>query len=111
MIRSTHIGKVAWLFAMQFTTMGAAKADDMLANLKAANIEACMKAGVHPKDAPKKAELVEPYCKCVTDAYWDSVPKASINQLITEHHSPDVADNYRPRMAAAKAVCKKKLDF
>lgn len=84
---------------------------DPLASLKAANRDACVQAGVRPKDAPKREELVAPYCQCVSDVYWDSVPAASVQELLTQHDSPDIRDNYKTRWQAAKSSCRQKLGF
>lgn len=88
-----------------------AMADDRLEGLKKMNTDLCIRAGAHVAGAPSDAKLTVPYCNCVTQTYWDSVPKSEVEELMTGGRSPSIGANLKPRMDAARSVCKKKLAF
>ena len=90
---------------------GNAMADDRFDGLKKMNTDLCISAGTHIDGAPKDAKLVKPYCNCVTESYWDSVPKSEIQELLTAGTSKGIRDNLQKRMDAAKALCRKKVGF
>lgn len=86
-------------------------AEDRLDDLKKINTEMCIRAGAHVAGAPSDAKLTEPYCNCVTQAYWESVPKSEVAELMAGGSSLGIRTNQKARMDAAKSACKKKLSF
>lgn len=88
-----------------------AHADERLEGLKKINTDFCKRAGTHLPDAPKDAAQVEPYCHCVSDSYWESVPKSEVDELLGKGTSPAIQANLKPRMKAAQLGCKKKIGF
>lgn len=88
-----------------------AMADERLDGLKKMNTDICMQIGAEAAGAPAEGKLTAPYCNCVTNAYWDSVPKSEVQQLMTDGQSPGIGANLKARMEAAKKMCKKKLEF
>ena len=90
---------------------GAAAADDQINSLKKANTDMCVKIGSNVPDAPKDSKLSAPYCECVHDNYWASVPKNEQDELLARGTSPGIQKNMDARMAVAQASCKKKVGF
>ncbi len=91
--------------------VGLAWADERLDGLKKMNTEACVSFGSSLPGAPKDAKLIEPFCDCVSDNYWASVPQSEIDELLSAGHSVSLGRHVTERMGAAKASCKKKLGF
>ncbi len=90
---------------------GAAQANDPISALKKANTDMCIKIGSNVPDAPKDTKLTAPYCQCVSDNYWASVPKAQQDELLTRGTSPGIQTSMDARMASAQLACKKKVGF
>jgi hypothetical protein len=88
-----------------------ALADDRINSLKKMNTDMCIQIGSNVPDAPKDSKLSGPYCQCVSDGYWGSVPKAEQDELLTKGSSPGIQKNMDARMAVAQAACKKKIGF
>lgn len=90
-----------------------------LETLKKGNTDFCIEAGTKMPGAPKDTKQIKPYCSCVSDVYWDSVPKKDFEDFIKEqssdgddHDAGDrIAEASQPRMKAAMAACKKKIGF
>lgn len=82
---------------------------DAINGLKKKNTDLCVQVGRHVPDAPKNPKLVAPYCGCVSEAYWQSVPTAEQQALVRKGTSPGVEKNRDARMAAAQVACKKKI--
>lgn len=90
---------------------GNAVADDRFDGLKKMNTDMCITAGGQIDAHPKDPKLVKPFCNCLTETYWDSVPKADVKELLTTGNSIGIQNNIEKRMDAATAVCKKKVGF
>ncbi len=102
------------LFLTSFSALfsaSAAEADDRINSLKKANTDMCIKIGSNVPDAPKDAKLSAPYCGCVSDNYWASVPKSEQDELLTRGTSPGIQKNMDARMTVAQVSCKKKIGF
>lgn len=88
-----------------------AAANESFEELKKMNIQMCAGGGMGPDGKPATKKVVESYCTCTTHTYWDSVPKAEVQELLTTGDSKRVTANVEKRWKAAEAVCKKKAGF
>lgn len=88
-----------------------AAANESFDELKKMNIKMCAGAGMGADGKPTTPKLAESFCTCTTHAYWDSVPKAEVQELLTTGDSKRVTANVDKRWKAAEAVCKKKAGF
>ncbi len=75
------------------------------------NTDMCVQIGSNVPAAPKNPKLLAPYCACVSDVYWQSVPAAEQNELATKGTSPGVQKNMDTRLASAQGACKTKIGF
>lgn len=96
--------------ALSLCTANAA-ANEQLDALKKMNIQMCAGGGVGADGKPTTPKLAEAFCTCTTHTYWDSVPKAELQELLTTGDSKRVTANVDKRWKAAEAVCKKKAGF
>lgn len=101
-------------FCLFLVTAGpatAASTAEMVTGLKKMNTDMCVQIGSNVPDAPKNPKLTVPYCGCVSDVYWQSVPVAEQQELAKKGASQGVQKNMDARMAAAQNACKKKIGF
>ena len=91
--------------------VSAASTAEVVDGLKKMNTDMCVQIGSNVPDAPKNPKLVAPYCGCVSDAYWQSVPANEQKELATKGTSQGVQKNMDARLVAAQRACKKKIGF
>ena len=91
--------------------VSAASTAEVVDSLKKMNTDMCVQIGSNVPDAPKNPKLVAPYCGCVSDTYWQSVPATEQQELATKGTSQGVQKNIDARLVAAQRACKKKIGF
>jgi hypothetical protein len=99
------------LIAACSTVAIAASTAQVVDGLKKMNTDMCLQIGSNVPDAPKKVNLLAPYCGCVTELYWQSVPAAEQQELASKGTSAGIQKNLDARLAAAQGACKKKIGF
>lgn len=100
-----------WLLTVWSGAAAAASTAEVIDGLKKMNTDMCIQIGSNVPHAPKDPKLVSPYCACVSEAYWQSVPDAEQQEVISKGSSPGVRRNLNTRMLAAQAACKKQIGF
>lgn len=92
-------------------TVLAASPAQVIDGLKKMNTDMCVQMGSNVPDAPKNPKLVAPYCGCVSEVYWQSVPTAEQQELATKGTSLSVQNKADACIAPAQKACKKKIGF
>jgi TRAP-type C4-dicarboxylate transport system substrate-binding protein len=92
---------------------GAAMADDRVDRAKKKNTDMCITLSTAVRDSTMTVKQAAPYCACVSDTFWDSVPKSEQKAILENGASTEIraGGHWQPRAEAAQATCKKKLGF
>lgn len=87
--------------------IGAQAADPRLDGLAQIARNSCVRGGNTGPGAPKNLKLVPQYCACVTQHYFDHLPKQEVDQLMDSGQSDAIDQHQDERMARARAACQR----
>lgn len=106
-----RIAVVCNVILLSGAASGAAQAQDGLVEYKKGNTDACMQLGTRAPSSPRDPRQLAPYCHCVSERYWASVPKRDVDVLLSTGRSFEIGKNVVARLHVAMAACKQRMGF
>ncbi|SFU47692.1 hypothetical protein [Pseudoduganella namucuonensis] len=97
----------ATVFAAPALAAPAPAPDPRLDGLKQVERSACVRAGNTGPGAPKNLKLVPKYCECVAAAYWDTLPREEVEELMSSGRSEAMERRKAERMGRARDACQR----
>lgn len=97
----------AALAATALAALAAPAPDPRLDGLKQVERSACVRAGNTGPGAPKNLKLVPKYCECVAAAYWDTLPREEVEELMSSGQSGAMERRKAERMGRARDACQR----
>lgn len=99
------------IICSMFWCGGTVHTEDRLAIYKKANNDACIELAPVSPGAPKNPAQLKPYCSCVAQYYWDSVPDRDVRLLLATGSAPEISRNVLVRLQMAMSACRTKIGF